>query len=115
MRDIGIDIDINVNESKDESGEGCGDDNCPFHGTLSVRGQVIEGVVVSDKAPNTVVVLREYQKKIKKYERYEKRRSKIHAHNPPCINAKVGNVVKIAECRPLSKTKSFVVVEKKSP
>ncbi|MBN1455027.1 MAG: 30S ribosomal protein S17, partial [Methanomicrobia archaeon] len=42
-----------------------------------------------------------------------KRQSKIHAHNPPCINAKVGDIVKIAECRPLSKTKSFVVVEKR--
>ncbi|MBC7110345.1 MAG: 30S ribosomal protein S17, partial [Archaeoglobi archaeon] len=40
-----------------------------------------------------------------------KKRSKLHAHNPPCINARVGDVVKIAECRPLSKTKHFVVVE----
>jgi small subunit ribosomal protein S17 len=35
----------------------------------------------------------------------------MHAHNPPCINAKEGDVVKIAECRPLSKTKKFVVIE----
>ncbi|MEA2075125.1 MAG: 30S ribosomal protein S17 [Euryarchaeota archaeon] len=107
MRDIGI----NVRKPEEE----CDDVNCPFHGTLPVRGQILEGTVVSDKAPNTVVVLRSYLKKIPKYERYEKRRSKIHAHNPPCINAKVGDVVKIAECRPLSKTKSFVVVEKRAP
>lgn len=69
--------------------------------------------MVSDKAPKTVVVLRSYLKKIRKYERYEKRTSKIHAHNPPCINAQAGDTVKIMECRPLSKTKSFVVVEKR--
>jgi len=38
--------------------------------------------------------------------------SRITAHNPPCIAARRGEKVKIAECRPLSKTKSFVVVEK---
>jgi len=105
MRDIGI----NVSKPEKE----CEDADCPFHGTLPVRGQILEGEVVSDKAPKTVVVQRIYLKKIPKYERYEKRKSKIHAHNPPCINAKVGDVVKIAECRPLSKTKSFVVIEKR--
>lgn len=105
MRDIGIDVAMPDGE--------CGDEDCPFHGRLPVRGQVIEGVVVSDKAPKTVVVLRSYLKKIRKYERYEKRTSKIHAHNPPCINAHMGDTVKIMECRPLSKTKSFVVVEKR--
>ncbi len=105
MREIGI----NVRKPRKE----CDDPNCPFHGTLPIRGQILEGEVVSDKARKTVVVLRSYLRKIAKYERYEKRTSKIHAHNPPCINAKVGDVVKIAECRPLSKTKSFVVIEKR--
>jgi small subunit ribosomal protein S17 len=59
----------------------------------------------------TVVVQREYFKYVPKYERYEKRKSKIHAHNPDCIAAKIGDKVKIAECRPLSKTKSFVVIQ----
>lgn len=90
----------------------CSDPNCPFHGVLSIRGQVLEGVVVSDKMNKTVVVQQEYQKYCGKYERYERRRSKIHAHNPPCLSAKVGDFVKIAECRPLSKTKAFVVIEK---
>ena len=104
MRDIGI----NVRKPEKE----CEDGDCPFHGTLPVRGQILEGEVVSDRAPKTVVVQRIHLKKIPKYERFEKRKSKIHAHNPTCINAKVGDVVKIAECRPLSKTKSFVVIEK---
>jgi small subunit ribosomal protein S17 len=60
-----------------------------------------------------VVVEREYLHYVPKYMRYERRRSRIHAHNPPCINAKVGDRVKIAECRPISKTVSFVVIEKR--
>jgi len=102
-RDIGLDVQPPTKE--------CTDPNCPFHGTLSVRGQVLSGVVVSDKMDKTVVVQRTYVKKNVKYERYEKRKSKVHAHNPPCINAAEGANVTIAECRPLSKTKSYVIVE----
>lgn len=89
----------------------CEDPKCPFHGRVPVRGIVLEGVVVSDKMKSTAVVQHEYTYFIKKYKRYEKRKRKIHAHNPPCISAKVGDVVKIAETRPLSKTVSFVVVQ----
>ena len=90
----------------------CDDRNCPFHGTLSTRGRVMEGVVVSAKMDKTVVVRRDYLKYVPKFKRYERRHSHIPAHNPPCINIKEGNRVKIAECRPISKTVSFVVVEK---
>ncbi len=90
----------------------CSDPRCPFHGNLKVRGRVMEGVVVSDRMQKTVTVAIERLHYVPKYERYERRTSKIHAHNPPCINAKVGDRVKIAECRRLSKTKAFVVVEK---
>jgi small subunit ribosomal protein S17 len=100
-------IGLNVSVPEKE----CDDVNCPFHGTLPVRGQVITGKVVSDKMRGSVVVARDYLHFVKKYKRYEKRSSKLHAHNPPCIGAKVGDNVKIAECRPLSKTKTFVVVE----
>jgi small subunit ribosomal protein S17 len=89
----------------------CRDVLCPFHGKLPVRGQTIDGTVISDKMSRTVVVQREYFKYVPKYERYEKRKSKIHAHNPDCVAAKIGDKVKIAECRPLSKTKSFVVIQ----
>jgi small subunit ribosomal protein S17 len=100
-------IGLNVSAPEKE----CDDVNCPFHGTLPVRGQVITGKVVSDKMQGSVVVARDYLHYVKKYKRYEKRSSKLHAHNPPCIGAKVGDSVRIAECRPLSKTKTFVVVE----
>ncbi|UCE43747.1 MAG: 30S ribosomal protein S17 [Candidatus Bathyarchaeota archaeon] len=90
----------------------CEDHDCPFHGTLSIRGRVMEGFVISDKMDKTVVVRRDYLEYVPKFRRYERRRSHISAHSPPCISLKEGNRVRIAECRPLSKTVSFVVVEK---
>jgi len=90
----------------------CEDTNCPFHGELSVRGRVLEGIVVSSKMDKTVVVRRDYLQYVQKFMRYERRKSRIPSHNPPCMGAKEGERVKIAECRPLSKTVSFVVVER---
>ena len=93
-----------------EPDEACADDDCPFHGTLSVRGQTIEGEVASTDMEKTVVVEREYDVKVPKYDRFMKRRSRVPAHAPDCLDLAVGDTVTIAECRPLSKTKSHVVV-----
>jgi len=90
----------------------CEDSRCPFHGSLSVRGRLLEGTVVTDKMRSTVTVRRDYVHYISKYLRSERRHSSIPAHNPPCIDAKVGDHVKLIECRPLSKVVSFVVIEK---
>ncbi len=89
----------------------CQDNRCPWHGTLALRGRVFIGEVISDKATKTVVVQWHYNHYLKKYERYERRNTTVVAYNPQCINAKKGNIVKIAECRPVSKTKAFAVVE----
>lgn len=78
---------------------------------ISVRGKTFTGKVVSAKMHKTVVVEWERRVLIPKFERYEKRRSKVSAHNPEKINAKEGDIVKISETRPLSKTKNFIVVE----
>jgi small subunit ribosomal protein S17 len=90
----------------------CDDRNCPFHGELAVRGRVLSGTVVSAKMDKTVVVERGYLHYITKFKRYERRHSRIPSHSPPCIELKEGDRVVIAECRPISKTVSFVVVEK---
>jgi small subunit ribosomal protein S17 len=92
--------------------ETCSDENCPFHGTLGVRGQTLEGEVASTDMDKTVVVEREYDVKVPKYDRFMKRRSRVPAHAPPCMTLAVGDTVRIAETRPLSKTKSHVVVER---
>lgn len=87
-------------------------EKCPFYGELSVRGQVLEGVVASADMDKTVIVEREYDVFVPKYDRYMKRRSRVPAHVPGVLDhVSVGDRVKIAETRPLSKTKSHVVVE----
>lgn len=103
---IDIGVDVKIPEGT------CTDRDCPFHGTLSVRGVILEGEVVSDKMQLTAVVKKKYMRKDRKYERLEKRSSKYLAHNPPCMAATVGDHVKIMECRPLSKKVSFVIIEK---
>ena len=90
----------------------CDDPDCPFHGSLSVRGRVLEGTVASAEMNKTVIVRRDFLKYVPKYRRYERRHSHIPAHNPPCVNASENDWVKIAECRPISKSVSFVVVQK---
>ncbi len=99
---------LGLNVQKPE--ETCTDENCPFHGTLSVRGQTIVGDVASTEMDKSVVVEREYDVKVPKYDRFMKRRSRIPAHAPPCMDLEEGDEVTIAETQPLSKTKSHVVV-----
>lgn len=101
-------IGINVAEPKTT----CDDKNCPFHSNFPLRGKMFTGTVVSNVFQNSVSVEWERRLKIPKYERYEKRKTKVRVHSTPCIPLKQGDKVTIMECRPISKTKSFIVVEK---
>jgi len=92
--------------------ESCNDRDCPFHGILPVRGQILTGVVSSTKMHSSILVKREFLQYVPKYERYQKKTSTYAAHCPPCMKIKTGDNVRIAECRPLSKTISFVAIEK---
>jgi len=78
---------------------------------IRLHGKEFTGKVISDKANKTVTVEWERRRLIQKYERYEKRYSRVYAHNPSIIHARLGDTVRIKETRPLSKTKNFVVVE----
>ena len=78
---------------------------------IKLHGKEFVGLVISDKANKTVTVEWERRRLIPKYERYEKRYSRVYAHNPVAINARMGDTVRVQETRPLSKTKNFVVVE----
>lgn len=100
-------IGVDVNQPKDR----CTDRKCPFHGNLALRGRSFVGTVVSDKMHNTAIVEWNRRHLLTKYERYEKRKTRLKVHNPECINAKEGDIVKIMECRPLSKTKNFTIIE----
>jgi len=76
---------------------------------ITVRGRTFTGIVVSTKMAKTATVEWEYRTYLQKYERYEKQRSRVKAHNE--MNAKKGDIVEIKECRPLSKTKNFVITK----
>jgi small subunit ribosomal protein S17 len=66
--------------------------------------RTIQGVVASDKGNKTIKVLVEYQTRHPKYGKFLKRRTVLHAHDEK-NDAKEGDTVELAECRPLSKTK----------
>ncbi len=90
--------------------EKCNDPNCPWHGTLKVRGIIMEGVVDKARARRTVVVRHDYLYYDRKYKRYERRSKRIHAHLPDCIKVSEGDIVVVGETRPISKTVKFVVL-----
>lgn len=106
VRDIGIPV--------TPPNEKCNDSKCPFHSGLKLRGRVFTCEVVSAKMQKSAVVKWARPYFLAKYGLYEKRKTKLSVHNPPCINAKEGDTVKIMECRPLSKTVNFVIVEKEN-
>lgn len=68
------------------------------------------GKVISDKMNKTIVVQVERSVKHPKYGKFIKRRAKFHVHDENEVS-NIGNTVKIKETRPLSKTKSWVLVE----
>ena len=104
-RDIGVDV---IAPGADWDGS----ENCPFYGSLRVRGQIIEGIVSSLGMNDSIVVERQRIRSMKKYERYEKKTNRFNAHLPSCIgDVSIGDRVRIMECRPLSKTVSFCVIE----
>ncbi|MCA3256217.1 MAG: 30S ribosomal protein S17 [Alphaproteobacteria bacterium] len=73
--------------------------------------RVLQGTVVSDKGDKTVVVLVERKVKHPLYGKIITRSKKYHAHDE--ANAiKAGETVRIEECAPISKTKTWRVLEK---
>ena len=90
------------------------ENNNPFAGSLSIRGKIFEGVVTKAKANRTVVLERNAPIYFTKFRRYGRSKNKIHAHVPSNLSVREGDTVIAAECRPISKSVSFVVVEVKS-
>jgi len=88
----------------------CEDKHCPFHGELKIRGRIFKGKVRNVFHKTAVIEWVRFHY-LPKYERYEKRRSRLKVHVPDCIEVKKGDVVKAVESRKISKTKNSVVVE----
>ena len=89
----------------------CTDGHCPHHGSVKTRGRSFVGTVIESKMQKTATVEWRRTRAIPKYERTATERSRVKAHNPGCLNATKGAIVKITECRPLSKTKTFVITD----
>jgi small subunit ribosomal protein S17 len=79
---------------------------------VTERGErkVRTGVVVSDRMDKTVVVEVEGRKAHRLYQKMVRRTAKLHAHDER-NEAKVGDMVRLMETRPLSKTKRWRIVE----
>lgn len=80
---------------------------------VSTRGRVFEGTVTK-KFPKRVVVEFERTVYVKKYERFYKKKTRLHARLPDSMISEIniGDYIEIAECRPLSKIIHFIVVRK---
>jgi len=91
----------------------CKDFACPIHGKISLRGRSFKGTVIK-KFPKRIVIEFERTIYIDKYERYARRKTKLHARLPDCMfkDINIGDYVEIKECRPISKIIHFVVVGK---
>ncbi|MHA2280576.1 MAG: 30S ribosomal protein S17 [Promethearchaeota archaeon] len=94
--------------------EECQDQSCPFHGITRIRGKITQGIIVSKKSKNSVIIRRDYVQFVKKYQRYERRNTRLACHLPECLNHEVdiGDLVKVGESRKVSKTKAFIVLGK---
>ena len=74
------------------------------------NGRLVVGKVFSDKMEKTIVVEVERQVKHPIYGKILRRKSKLHAHDENQV-CKIGNIVRIQESRPISKTKTWVLIE----
>ena len=89
----------------------CTDNKCPFDGQLNVKKESSGGTVIKKDAHHSATIEWTYSHYIPKYERYEIRRSRLRVHNPPCLDAQIGQQVLAVKTRPLSKTKNHVIIQ----
>ena len=76
---------------------------------MSTNPRQLTGVVISDKADKTITVKIERKVKHPTYGKIMKRSTKVHAHDEN-NSAKIGDVVTVQECRPLSKSKTWMLL-----
>ena len=105
---------IGISVKKSTKSPISGEKNNPFNGSLSIRGKLFEGIVVNAKAKHTVTIEKKSFINFSKFRRYGRSKNRIHAHVPSNLDIKEGDRVLAAECRPISKSVSFVIVEVRS-
>jgi len=77
---------------------------------VGTRGRTFKGTVTK-RFEKRVVVEFERTIRVPKYERFAKRKTKLHARTPEGMEVEVGDIVKVRECRPLSKIIHFIVID----
>jgi ribosomal protein S17 len=79
----------------------------------SSRGRIFEGIVAK-KFPKRVAIEFERTVRIAKYERFYKKKTRIHARLPDSMasDVNIGDFIQVRECRPLSKIIHFIVIKK---
>jgi small subunit ribosomal protein S17 len=102
-----------IKEKKTENNISCIDKTCPRHGQISLRGRTFQGKVIR-KFPKRICIELERTLYVKKYERYAKRKTKLHARLADCMASEIniGDYAEIMECRPLSKIIHFIAIKK---
>ena len=80
----------------------------------STNPRILTGVVTSNKADKTITVKIDRKVKHPLYGKVVKRASKVHAHDEN-NSASIGDIVSVKECRPISKTKTWVLVSDEMP
>ncbi len=73
------------------------------------RRKVLQGVVISDKMDKTITVEVRYLKPHPLYKKVVRRRTRVKAHDPK-NEARVGDIVRVIESRPFSKTKRWALL-----
>ena len=79
----------------------------------STNPRILTGVVTSDKANKSITVKIERKVKHPLYGKVIKRATKVHAHDEN-NTASIGDIVSVKECRPISKTKTWILVSDQS-
>jgi small subunit ribosomal protein S17 len=82
----------------------------PVHAAVEGRRRVRQGVVVSDKAEKTITVRIDVARRHRRYEKIVRSSSTLHAHDEN-NDAREGDVVRVVESRPLSRTKRWALVD----
>ena len=100
-------------EEKQTTKQECNDKFCHIHGQISLRGRTFKGKVIK-KFPRRVAIEFERTLFIQKYERYSKKKTKLHARLPDCMvdEINIGDYIEIKECRPISKIIHFIATRK---
>ena len=101
------------NKKMEKNNNSCNDKTCPRHGHIALRGRTFRGKVIR-KFPKRICIELERTLYVKKYERYAKRKTRLHARLADCManEIEVGDYAEIMECRPLSKIIHFIAIGK---